>query len=138
MENSNFEAIKMAVKQDSTGYVLNLRIHPNDFPEELLRDFVGSRYMVVMVKLDNENKPEIRVRNYIKEAGIICRDPDFWDFLFDRMDIFGKNEENAISFIYEHCKIKSRKELASSQEATTLFNLIKKEFQEWKAKKIEK
>lgn len=138
MENSNFEAIKMAVKQDSTGYVLNLRIHPNDFPEELLRDFVGSRYMVVMVKLDDDNRPEIRVRNYVKEAGIICRDPDFWDFLFNRMDIFEKNEENAINFIYDHCKIKSRKELASTQEATTLFNLIKKEFQEWKAKKTEK
>ena len=29
------EAIKVAIKQDATGYVLTLRIHPDEIPEQL-------------------------------------------------------------------------------------------------------
>ena len=41
----------MAMKQDRTGYVLTLSLHPDDVPDEILRDFVGARYQVVMVRL---------------------------------------------------------------------------------------
>jgi len=53
----NFEAQKIAMKQDKEGMVLTLRIHPDELPAELMRDFVGSRYQVVMVRLDGEDKP---------------------------------------------------------------------------------
>ena len=36
-----------ALKQDKTGFVLTLNMHPDEIPEELLRDFVGARYQVV-------------------------------------------------------------------------------------------
>jgi transposase len=47
MKTLQFEGVKVALKQDKTGYVLNLSMHPDDVPEELLRDFVGARYQVV-------------------------------------------------------------------------------------------
>ena len=50
METIQFEGIKVALKQDKTGYVLTLSMHPDDIPESLLRDFVGARYQVVMVR----------------------------------------------------------------------------------------
>ena len=40
MDSLNFESQKIALKQDSTGYVLTLRVHPDELPEEILRDFV--------------------------------------------------------------------------------------------------
>jgi hypothetical protein len=49
METSQFEAVKVSMKQDNSGYVLTLRIHPDEVPEEILRDFVGARYMAVLV-----------------------------------------------------------------------------------------
>ena len=52
-----FEAIKVALKQDKTGYVLTLCIHPDDVPLDLLRDFVGSHYQVVMVRIEKYLDP---------------------------------------------------------------------------------
>ena len=43
MKTLQFEAIKMAIKQDKDGYVLTLRMHPDEIPEELLRDCFGYR-----------------------------------------------------------------------------------------------
>jgi hypothetical protein len=57
MKTSQFEAVKVAIKQDKTGYVLTLSIHPDEIPEEVMRDFVGARYQVVMVRLNGEEKP---------------------------------------------------------------------------------
>ena len=48
METMQFEALKVALKQDKTGYVLTLCMHPDDIPTDLLRDFVGARYQVVI------------------------------------------------------------------------------------------
>ena len=39
----NFEAVKIAMRQDKNGYVLTLSVHPDDVPESLLRNWVGSR-----------------------------------------------------------------------------------------------
>jgi len=48
-----FEARKVALKQDRTGYVLTISIHPDEIPEELLRDFVGSRYGCALVRIQD-------------------------------------------------------------------------------------
>ena len=50
MKTSQFEAVKVAIKQDKTGYVLTLSIHPDEIPEEVMRDFVGARYQVVALR----------------------------------------------------------------------------------------
>ena len=54
----------MAMKQDRTGYVLTLSVHPDEVPDEILRDFVGARYQVVMVRLNGTDQPMIREQEY--------------------------------------------------------------------------
>ena len=55
MNALQFEAVKIALKQDKTGFVLTLNIHPDEIPDELMRDFVGARYGVAMARIeDNE------------------------------------------------------------------------------------
>jgi len=44
--------------QDKNGTNIRLTIHPNDVPPQLHKDWVGSRYMVVMVKLNEDGTPE--------------------------------------------------------------------------------
>ena len=51
MSALQFETIKMALKQDRNGYVMTLRIHTADFPDDLLLDFFGARYIVAKVIL---------------------------------------------------------------------------------------
>ena len=67
METSQFEAVKVGMKQDNSGYILTLRIHPDDVPNEIMRDFVGSRYMAVMVRLNDEDKPMNREAELAKD-----------------------------------------------------------------------
>jgi len=67
MKTSQFEAVKVAIKQDKTGYVLTLSIHPDEIPDEVLRDFVGARYQVVMVRLNGEEKPMDREKDLPKD-----------------------------------------------------------------------
>jgi len=57
METSQFEGKKIALKQTKDGYAMTLAIHPDDIPDELMRDFVGARYMVVMVRLADNEEP---------------------------------------------------------------------------------
>ena len=47
-EPIQFEAIKTSLKQSKDGYILTLAVHPDDLPDDLMRDFIGSRYVVVM------------------------------------------------------------------------------------------
>ena len=74
-----FESVKVALKQNKDGYVLTLCIHPDDVPLELLRDFVGARYQVVMVRLNDEDQPIDRAAEFdgtksVRLAGILCKE----------------------------------------------------------------
>ena len=75
METINFEAIKIGLKQSKDGFVLTLAVHPDEIPDELMRDFVGSRYQVVMVRLGDDDQPLSREGEFpgdhaVKMAGM--------------------------------------------------------------------
>tara|TARA_B100000900_G_scaffold344825_1_gene309016 strand:+ start:646 stop:882 length:237 start_codon:yes stop_codon:yes gene_type:complete len=66
--NISFEAVKTSMMQDKNGTNIKLTIHPNDVPQDLHKDWVGSRYMVVMVKLNEDGTPDEREENDNKEV----------------------------------------------------------------------
>jgi len=132
-----FEAIKVALKQDKTGYVLTLSMHPDDIPEDLLRDFVGSRYQVVMVRLNSNEEPLDRDKEYegdkaIRLAGLLCRDSDFWNYLNDANQIFNANENEATDWLRNYLGVKSRSELKTNATARTLLAKAHRDFNSWK------
>jgi hypothetical protein len=130
MNTSNFEAVKVAMKQDKTGYILTLSIHPDDVPEEIFRDFVGARYQIVAVRLNEDQTPYPRKNGVVSAAGMLCRNPMFWDWLASQNEITEKCEEQAIEALHRMCGIKSRKEL-SDVEFQESFDLMKVEFRNW-------
>jgi len=67
VSNVSFEAVKTSMMQDKNGTNIRLTIHPNDVPQDLHKDWVGSRYMVVMVKLNEDGTPDERKENDGKE-----------------------------------------------------------------------
>ena len=137
METLQFEGVKVALKQDKTGYVLTLSIHPDDAPEPLLRDFVGARYQVVMVRLDREEKPMVRDLEHsgdlVRLAGMLCRDPQFQTFLSDAGQIFEKTESQVIEWMKAELDIISRTEIREKPDAARRLKSIYQEFLSWKS-----
>lgn len=133
MSALQFEALKVALKQDATGYVLTIKIHPDEIPEELLRDFVGARYGVAMVRINDDETP-MQVRNRVQKAGMLCRENWFHKFLSENYDIDHPTEAKATRFLYDVCGIKSRTELNGNAQAQECFDNLVQEYEEWSNK----
>ena len=131
---SQFEAVKVAIKQDKTGYVLTLSIHPDEVPEEILRDFVGARYQVVMVRLNEDQSffPRKTRSGVVSAAGILCRDRAFWEFLSETGELVTKDERSAVEALHRIIGIDSRSELAENAKAQEEYDLLVTEFKRWK------
>ncbi len=138
METSQFEAVKVGLKQDSSGYILTLRIHPDEIPEEIARDFVGSRYMTVMVRLTEDERPMNREaelsKDMVRVSGMLCRDPKFWEFLAESGEIIDKTEKEATTWLKMYLKVDSRADIAKSQQAVEKMLGLKQEFASWKTR----
>ena len=138
METSQFESVKVSMKQDNSGYVLTLRIHPDEVPEEILRDFVGARYMAVLVRLTDEERPMNReaelAKDMVRISGMLCRDPQFWEFLSESGGIIEKSEKETTEWLKDYLKVESRSDIAKSPQATEKMLGVKQEFMAWKQK----
>jgi hypothetical protein len=137
MQTIQFEAIKTALKQTKDGYGLSLAVHPEDLPEDLMRDFVGSRYMVVMVRIGDNEQPVNRELEFpgdhaVKMAGMMCRDAEFWKWIKLKTGADVTSEKECAQWLSEFLNIQSRKELKESQEVREVFNKYRKEFETWK------
>jgi hypothetical protein len=136
MKTIQFEGLKVSMRQDRTGYILTLSIHPDEVPEEVLRDFVGSRYQVVMVRLSDDELPMNRDQTYSKDivrsAAILCRDPGFHRFLYESGQIMVEGELSAVEWLRDELQIESRAELKDNLSAARQFNFIYQEYMAWK------
>ncbi len=136
METLQFESVKIAMKQDKEGYVLTLRVHPDEVPDALFRDFVGARYQTVMVRLTEDDKPmnrdEVLARDLIRLAGIVCREPEFTQWLYDQNLIRHKEGNAAVEWLRAELDIQSRSELKENAKARSRFIQINQEYQAWK------
>ena len=89
-----------------------------------------------MVRLNEEDRP-IERKNFdgqkaVRKAAILCRDPDFWDFLYDDLQIMDKSEKEATEWIRNYLNIQSRSELNTNVEARQLFEKLDEKFEVWK------
>jgi hypothetical protein len=137
VETIQFEAIKTALKQTKDGYSLSLAVHPDELPDSLMRDFVGARYMVVMVRIGENEQPIVRAQEYpgdtaVKVAGMLCRDPEFWQWLYEKEWLLEKNEKACIEAVSGILGIESRKELKTNEGARESLNNVKRSFDVWR------
>lgn len=130
-----FEARKVALKQDRTGYVLTLALHPDEIPEELLRDFVGSRYGCALVRIQDDESPT-PYTNRVAKAGMLCRDSSFQQYLLDTGLILDKSETSAADAVCEACGIDSRSALNGNQKAVALFDELVLGYETWRSEDV--
>ena len=116
-----FEARKVALKQDRTGYVLTLSLHPDEIPVELLRDFVGARYACALVRIQDDESPTT-YSNKVQTAGMLCRAVEFQEFLG------AIDESSAAAELCKRCGITSRSELNGNEEAQMQFDALVLEY----------
>jgi hypothetical protein len=133
----SFESVKVSMSQDRNGIILRLNVHPNDCPPELHTDWVGTRYMVAMVRLNDQDEPETRenqkhIERMIASAGLLCRNEDFWAYLTDVGAEFVTSENDAADSIRKSCGIRSRSEFRDNSEARDQFEKLREGFKEWK------
>ena len=117
-----FEARKVAMKQDRTGFVLTLSIHPDELPDELIRDFVGARYGCAMVRIQDDESAT-PYSNRVQSAGMLCKQPTFQDFL----DV--DSEAAAAAELCKRCGIESRTELHGNEVAKMIFDDLIKDYE---------
>ena len=135
MDTIQFEGIKTGLRQSKDGYMLSIAVHPDDIPDPLVKDFVGSRYMVVMVRLNDEDKPMERVKSHhpiVSMAGMLCRDSVFWAYvaLVCAEDI--NSEAECAEWFKYYFEVESRSELKTNELAREAFIKFKEGFEEWK------
>ena len=136
-----FEAVKVALRQDSKGYCLVLSVHPNDVPEELFKLAIGSRAYVAYVPLDDNdqplpvkdttkgNKPRDEAQKAIALAGILCREVGFQRWLVNLYDKGGEiSETHCKELLKEYLCIASRRELATDSMARDMLMKLAEDF----------
>ena len=128
MSALQFEAVKVALKQDATGFVLTLKIHPDEIPDEVIRDFVGARYALAMVRINEDETPR-QYENRVKKAGILCRDIRFRKWIESTEGQSCEGEEDAVAWLYATCGIKSRTELNGNKAAQKAFDQIVEKYE---------
>ena len=139
----HFEAVKTSMSQSKQVTVLRLALHPNEVPPSLHTDWVGSRYMVAMVKLDEEDQPEMsdqqrETNRLIASAGMLCRNLDFAKFLFDADTLLGvpndeaEREKRVAGALREALGVESRSEMRTNSVARERFKNMVEEFTKWK------
>ena len=134
MDAINFEAVKVALRQNDKGFMLTLSIHPDDIPDAMIRDFVGARYAVAMVRIGEDEQPYVNPKpnKFVQTAGILARDPMFQKFCAETGLCSNVSEDDAIKSIHDHCEIATRAELISNTAAKVALVDLRTEFEEWK------
>lgn len=133
----HFEAVKAFMRQTKDGYTLSLVIHPDEVPEELLRSFVGTRYMVALAEIGDDEKPVDKTKppsrqGPVAQAGLLCRDPTFQNYIVDRVwgTEFAEHatnemrEREAANALCELVEISSRADLGRNDTAMERFNEV--------------
>tara|TARA_R100000963_G_C4645621_1_gene109930 strand:+ start:2131 stop:2595 length:465 start_codon:yes stop_codon:yes gene_type:complete len=134
-----FEAVKVSMSQTKDGIILRLAVHPHDCPPDLHLDWVGSRYMVAMVKLNDQDEIDttnasIKGEKLFKQFSAICRDDDFVNFFKNIIADSDQtlSEKEIANSIKEHLDIPSRTELKKNIKVQKKFEELLEGFYLWK------
>lgn len=131
--SSNFEAVQISMVKDKTGFILKLSVNREDAPEDLLRDPVGQRYLIVAVRLNDQDEPVAgkaqEEGNFaVKYAAMLCADERFQMWLAEQQLIDDISEEAAADWVRNHCGVASRSELRTNADARKSFLALRAEF----------
>lgn len=134
--STRFECVKLGMRHTKDGHVLSLSIHPNDTPDDLFKDPLGTRYMIVAVRMNDQGEPVASPDaqegiQAVRVAGALCTDPRFQQWLAMTNDIDEISEEAAATYVRKFCRVTSRAELKANRQARERLTGLRGEFLEY-------
>lgn len=128
------EVVKIAMAQDKNGHILKVAIHPADLPKDLILDPLGTRYVMVLARLNDQDevvqpKDKSEGDKAVDIAGLLCRNKRFISWLFESGLSMAETEDGAKDGIREHCGVKSRADFRTNEQARARFFELRDEFE---------
>ena len=141
----HFEAVLQGYYNNlksQSGVIIKLLVHPEDVPPALLVHKATTRFQVAMAEIGDDEEPVVpnhieKGKKLIAAANIICRTPEFQEF----MEIWASNndclfegrnytqEEVTKAYLRQAIKVESFKELKENQTAQRFFNELRTDFE---------
>jgi len=132
MDAEHFEAKKYAYRQSKDGMILSFVLHPNDVPKDMAISSIGTRYMVAVAEIADDETPVVpeektKAQRALNKSHLICRETDYqawvrlnaskWIQEDDSWMLDLPDEDLAIRVMRKACQIDSRSELKENEEA---------------------
>ena len=128
------EVVKIAMTQDKNGHILKVAIHPSELPKDLVLDPLGTRYVMVLARLNDQDEvvqpsEKSEADKIISQAGLLCRNKRFISWLVDVGMSSGATETDTVEAIKMHCGVQSRRDFRTDEEARRKFKELVAEFE---------
>lgn len=121
------EVVKIGLNQDKNGHILKVAIHPSELPKDLVLDPLGTRYVMVLARLNDQDEvvqpqEKSEADKIISQAGLLCRNKRFIIWLHNAGHSPEASEDGAVEAIRNYCEIVSRREFRTNEMARKRFN----------------
>ncbi len=136
--STHCEAKKHGYRQTQDGIVVSFVLHPNEVPDDLALAALGTRYMLALVRIGDDETPQppkakrpsrpFASLPRSQQAGILCNDKTFQRWVTGRYG-FTMDLNGARQFVINECKVNSRRELDVDVEAGVLWDVLRGQFE---------
>lgn len=133
----DFEATKVAFKQDKNGFTLTLGIHPNDVKTAMAQHPIGQRYMVAIVAIGDDDQPLTTVQQQtgmqrVRQAALLAKDKLFQKYMFELGYAPEESEDAAAEALRVQVGVKSRADIAQDESAQKRLQGLFDNFRKWR------
>lgn len=151
---SHCEAKKHALRQTQDGIVVSFVLHPNEVPASLQLAPLGTRYMLALVEIGDDEQPKqvrgtqttepapsapvqalhFRDKPYAQQAAILGSNEKFRRFLREKFDVPIErllSAEDAAEQIKLYCDVDSRTKILPGTKAEQRWNLLVSAYRAW-------
>lgn len=131
------EAKKHAYRQTQDGVVVSFVIHPQEVPDGLALASLGTRYMLALAEIGDDEKP-VKPKaggeskrswddlSYAEQAGIRCGEPAFQKFIGE---VHGEGDPAAL--VRRLCGVGSRRDIRPGTDAGEAWAEIESDYRLW-------
>ena len=90
-----------------------------------------------VVRLNTDERPMDREQDlssdYVRIAGMLCRDKQFWEYLHEGGQLFEKNEAACVEWLQSYLNITSRSDIKVNKLAQAELKALNEEYKAWKS-----
>lgn len=132
MIQGKFEAKKDGLRQTQDGlWKITLTVHPDEDLGPMLSAAMGTRFMVAYAEIGDDEQPvqEPKQRSRTREAGILCNDLTFHEWL-GGMGWIVNDDNDAAVVVRVKCEVDSRREFDTDPEAAARWDALKDRFEQ--------